>query len=265
MRAIPTRVLSWFEANTERIGVAGGVLLVAGYIGRQAERQGSAELEAAAPAQEWAYNVDDEEYLAHEARARHERDQRRPSARRSPVPLPCFAGQAEEGDDTHGVRRRVEVPGCRLVIQSLLRGPSGDMPGGAGDPFSVAPSSSVLHHQGLRQGHAHQLRRDRFLVVDGLLGPDELRQLSAELRHPTVRERLGASPNEAASAGRRVEAAGRDGVRSDRLLFLGAAHRSAAQGSLPALTHAERLLRSLGACLEGCGFDGFDGAAPGPM
>ena len=181
----------------------------------------------------WAYKADDSAYSSYE----RERLRSLPTnaADRSAVRLACFAGRAEEGKDTHGAQRSSEVPGCGFVVESILRRRANDS--------SIATSDSVFTQLGLRPADVDRLQRDGILVLDGMLDPSELRQLSSELRHQCIRERLGASPNEASSKSQKGDAAARATVRSDRLLFLGTAYRQAAASELPVLRHAERLLR----------------------
>ena len=91
------RLLSRLERNAELIGVASGLLLVTGYVGKQAARQGSAELEAAVPVQECAYHSNSGAHLRYREDIPWEQHEAKhlAAAKRPVVRLRCFAGRAE--------------------------------------------------------------------------------------------------------------------------------------------------------------------------
>ena len=254
-------LLTKLEANILSIGAAATGLLFTGWLVHRAARAGSEEVRAALPAHECSYTVESKTYRL------HRQQQLRPpetlgilqsAVGTSPkhLELPCYAGGADEGANTHtATSDRRALAGCSLLVEALCAGVAtraGSRPG----PGQQSGSGSVWREEvGLRSSDVARLKQDGILVLDGALVREELQQIGEEIRTSHLQTRLRTNVNEGAA---RKEANDPSfvAVRSDRTFFLTGQLR--ASGQLPSgLRHAERLLRSLGACLEDDGFDSF--------
>ena len=241
------------EAHAEAVGFAGAFLLVAGAFVVRAANSGSAELREAEPALACSYHVDEIDWDVQ--RRSHCGPQAEP---RPHLCLPCYAGGASEGEETH--RPRGGAPDDRITCSYTIESLHGCCTAGAAATSSTG-RTTVLGQLGLRASDVARLQREGLLVLDGVLDHERLKTIAVELQdEERIQRRLRLNLNEASR--QRASVDGDDelvAVRSDRTLFLG--RQDTSMPGLPGLQHAKRILRSLGSCLAEEGFAGFGGKA----